>query len=166
MIYGNATGGFGFPKTYILTDEGGNEITGVVVGKETVFDATDNDVRSGIVYASDGGVSTGTKNIPAYHTSAGKRLITAGSNFIIPLSAGDRYDYTELQVIICEYNTSLSNSFAADRVGIQNSMYTVQSNDVLASIIKNHDDKTINLGIVNNTDRKFVLRYFTYKEEY
>lgn len=39
-LYGNATGGFCNPQTYILTDENGKEITGVLVENVTVFDAT------------------------------------------------------------------------------------------------------------------------------
>ena len=166
MICGNSCGNKSPIKTLTIVDNGNNELTGVVVDSQVIFTATDNDVREGIVYAGDCGVSTGTKDIPAYHTSEGKRLINAGSNFTIPLSTGDRYDYTALQVLICEYNTSLSDSLAVDRVGIKDNIYAVQSVNVISNITKDHDDKIINLGITNNTNKKFVLRYFTYKEEY
>lgn len=46
-LYGNATGGFCNPQTYILTDGNGKEITGVLVENVTVFDATTDDVRLG-----------------------------------------------------------------------------------------------------------------------
>lgn len=59
-LYGNVCGGFGNPKTYVLTDENGKEITGVLVDNLTVFTATPEDVRSGKVFAGDEGVKTGT----------------------------------------------------------------------------------------------------------
>jgi hypothetical protein len=162
-ILGNATGGFGFPKTYILTDEHGNELTGVYVESETVFTATDNDVREGMVYASDSGVSVGQKNIPPYHTTTGKRLIKAGADFTIVLN---NYDYTELQAMICNYGTSLVNSCSVDRVGINDNVYPVESTEVLSTITKDSSTRSINFGITNNTENKFVIRYITYKEIY
>ena len=61
MICGNMVGSYSqIGKTFTLVDEDGNEIVGVVVDKETIFTATDNDVRQGKVYASNDGVSVGT----------------------------------------------------------------------------------------------------------
>lgn len=62
-LYGNVCGGFGNPKTYVLTDENGKEITGVLVDNLTVFTATPEDVRSGKVFAGDEGVKTGTNTL-------------------------------------------------------------------------------------------------------
>lgn len=64
MICGNMVGSYSqIGKTFTLVDENGNEIIGVVVDKETVFTATDNDVRQGKVYASNDGVSVGTLTV-------------------------------------------------------------------------------------------------------
>ena len=64
MISGNMVGSYSaIGKTFILVDENGNEVTGVVVDKETVFTATDGDVRAGKVYASDDGISVGTLQV-------------------------------------------------------------------------------------------------------
>lgn len=64
MISGNMVGAYSsLGKTFILQDEDGNEITGVVVDSEVVFTATDSDVRAGKVYASNDGVSIGTLDI-------------------------------------------------------------------------------------------------------
>jgi hypothetical protein len=150
-------------KTFIIEDEHGNQLTGVVTEQEQIFTATDNDVREGMVYAGDAGVSTGSKNIPAYHTTTGQRLIKAGDDFTILL---DNYDYTELQVMICNYNTSLTNSFSVDRVGIEENIYPVGSTEILSTITKDDSTGSVNLGITNNTEDKFVIRYFTYKEIY
>lgn len=164
--WGNATGGFGFPKTYIITDSDGNEFTGVYVESETIFTATDNDVRKGRVYASDNGVSTGTKDIPAYHTFEGYRVVTNGSVLSIPNLAPeiDSYDYTKLQALVCVFNTNITDSVSTEKVVINGNVYNVQSIDAISSIIKNHEEKKINLGITNESGNVWVLRYFMYKE--
>ena len=61
MIYGNVVGGGGgFGKTFIIEDENGKQLTGVVVENVTLFTAVDDDVKAGKVYASNNGVSVGT----------------------------------------------------------------------------------------------------------
>lgn len=59
-LYGNATGGFGMPKTFVLVDENGNELTGIVVGEEVIFTATASDIVAGKTAATAEGVVTGT----------------------------------------------------------------------------------------------------------
>ena len=64
MISGNMVGSYSsLGKTFILQDEDGNEIAGVVVDSEVIFTATDSDVRAGKVYASNDGVSIGTLEV-------------------------------------------------------------------------------------------------------
>ena len=64
MISGNMVGSYSsLGKTFIIQDEDGNEITGVVVDSEVIFTATDSDVRAGKVYASNDGVSVGTLDV-------------------------------------------------------------------------------------------------------
>ena len=64
MISGNMVGSYSsLGKTFIIQDEDGNEITGVVVDSEVIFTATDSDVRAGKVYASNDGVSIGTLEV-------------------------------------------------------------------------------------------------------
>ena len=162
-ILGNATGGFGFPKTYIITDNNGNELTGVYVESETVFTATDNDVREGMVYASDGGVSIGKKNIPVYQTLEGVTVILAGRN--VSLTNIIDCDYTKLQVIICVFNSSFSNSVAAEFVVINDKVYRVNSAEPIADVTIDVENNTINFGFANEGDKPYVLRYFSYKEE-
>lgn len=166
MINGNMVGGTAPIKTVKIVDENGNEILGVVTESEVVFTATDNDVREGMVYASNDGVSTGTNNIPAYHTNEGKKIVMPNTTFSISLPVEDAYDFTALQILICAYNTSITNSVAADRIGINESLYPVQSTELLSTITKNTENKTIDLGIINDTKNKFVIRFFTYKECY
>lgn len=163
-LYGNAAGGFGMPKTFILTDSDGNELTGVVVGEETVFDATINDVREGKIFAGDEGVKTGTKIIPYYNTSEGYKIVESGSEFTLELPASDLYDYTKLQCIICPYDSSINNSVSAEKVVIENNVYESNSTTSISTVVKDSVNKTINFGITNDTSILYVIRYFTYKE--
>lgn len=161
-IYGNAVGGSsGFGKTFILEDEAGAQFMAVCVGEETVFTATDNDVREGLVYASDKGVSTGTKIIPVYYARCGKKFVLAGNEatMVIP-----EYNYDNLIVTISTYNTSLSQSVASTYVSIDDAMYVAGNNAKISDITINAENGQINLGVT--VDKKSVLRYFVLKEEY
>lgn len=61
MICGNLVGGItGYGKTFVLVDEKGNEITGVLVDEITIFDATADDIKLGKIAASDSGIVIGT----------------------------------------------------------------------------------------------------------
>lgn len=59
-ILGNATGGFGVPKTLVLVDENNNELTAVVTEDVVVFTATAEDIKSGKTAATEEGIVTGT----------------------------------------------------------------------------------------------------------
>lgn len=166
MISGNMVGSYSqIGKTFILTDENGVELTGVVVDQETIFTAGDNDVREGMVYASDCGVSTGTKNIPAYRTTEGYRGIPVGSAFSISLPQYNKYDYTKLQCIIAPFNTSVNNSVAVDKTVIDDYVYEVGSIEKIADVVKNHTDLSVDLNIINTSASPYIIRFFTYKEE-
>ena len=58
--------------TFLLCDEAGTEVVAVVVGEETLFTATENDIRLGAVAATDKGVTTGEKFIPSYVVTEAK----------------------------------------------------------------------------------------------
>ena len=166
MISGNMVGSYSqIGKTFVIQDEDGNELMAVVTDQEQIFTAGDNDVREGLVYASDSGVSTGTKVIPSYFTREGNRVILNNSQFIIPIV---EYDYTKLQVIICPFNTTINDSVAAEKVVINDSVYSVLSTEVVSTVTKepNGSSGVINLGITNQTGKPCLLRYFTYKEIY
>lgn len=63
MIYGNVIGGGAPLKTLKIVDDNNNEYIGIVTDSEVIFTATDEDVRSGKIYAGDDGVSTGTLEV-------------------------------------------------------------------------------------------------------
>lgn len=167
-ICGNMVGSYSqIGKTFVITDEAGNELTGVATENEVIFTATDNDVREGYVYAGDAGVSTGTKVIPSYHTHAGYKKINSGKDFKLSFyDSLDLYDFTELQIIICKYSDSLDGSVESDRVVINDKVYNVNSTNPIATVIKDNENKLIDLGITNDSDNAYVIRYFTYKEIY
>ena len=166
MIVGNMIGGCpSSPKTCTFLTSSGQEIQAVLVDSETIFTAEPNDVREGKTFASDIGMGVGTKVIPACHTVSGLKVIPANSQITITVpSELDIYDYTQLQSIICSFNSSLNNSVSAEKITIGNDVYNVRSTESIATIIKNHSTKTIDLGIVNDSGAVLVIRYFMYKE--
>ena len=61
MINGNLVGGIvGYGKTFVIVDENGNEITGVVTDEITTLTATAADIKAGKTAAVDSGIVTGT----------------------------------------------------------------------------------------------------------
>ncbi len=167
MISGNMVGSYSqMGKTFIIQDEAGNEITGVIVDQKTMFTAHDNDVREGMIYASDCGVSTGTKDIPAYRTTAGSAIIDPGANFSIQMSDYNKYDYTVFQCMISLVNfDDMNNSVNTSMIALNDGVYQVNSIEKLASVSKNTETLSIDLNITNDTENYYVIYYFTYREE-
>jgi hypothetical protein len=162
MISGNMVGMYSsIGKTFILTDENGNEVTGVCVDNPVVFTAGDNDVRENIVYAGDSGVSVGTKIIPIYHARYGEKFVLANqeATLIMP-----EYDYDSLMVTISTYSSSLSDSVVSTYLSVYDAMYVPGNNTKMSDIIIDKENQKINLGITVN--EKSVLRYFVLKEEF
>ena len=166
MISGNMVGSYSqMGKTFILVDEDGNEITGVCVDNPVVFTAGDNDVREGMVYASDCGVSEGSKVIPEYETVAGSKMVSPGSSFTILLPEKNAYDYTAFQCMISLVDMSdLNNSVNTNMVSLKNYVFEVNSTTKLSSVSVNHETQSIDLNINNNTDNYYLIHYFTYRE--
>lgn len=168
MINGNAVGGIvGYGKTFILTDENGNELTGVVVDEEVILTADPvKDIREGKVAATDAGVVTGSKNIPAYRTEQGVTVISDGDAFTLnDLTEYDMYNYTELQCIIAPLTSDAMASVASDKIVLYDNVYSTNAETSLAVVSKDFDNKLINLNIQNNSGKNYVVHYFTYKEE-
>lgn len=166
VIYGNPVGGALNAKTYELQYNGGTTpIMAVVVDEEKVFDATENDVRKGMTFASNSGVKVGTKDIPAYRTKQGVVGIEPNESFSILLKDYTQYDYTKLQCLISKFNTSIDDSVSVDRVVIGDNVYTVNSTEVLSTVTKDATTGSIKLNIINDTNNNYLLRYFTLREE-
>lgn len=165
IIVGNSVGGASPLKTLILEDPSGLEITGVVTENEQVFNATPNDVRTGCVCVTGDGIITGTKDIPAYRTRRGYRVIKNNSNFIISLPEYDAYDYTQLQCIIAPFNTNIENSVLVDKVVLNDNVFAIGSVESVSSVTKNIETKSIDFGITNTSGKDYIIYFFTYKEE-
>ena len=148
--------------TYILVDEDGNEIPAVYVDSETILTATANDIREGAVAVTDEGITTGEKVIPSYNTSEGYQAIMPGDE--LRITGVTDYEYTKLQVLVCAFNSSISDIVATEKVSINSKVYTVNSTTEIANVVIDIDDKAINLGITNNGSNSLIIRYFMYKE--
>ena len=166
MIAGNVIGVNPItPKAVVLETADGIVLRGVAVDEKTIFTATENDIREGKTAGTEQGVITGQKVIPAYHTTEGYKLVLPGKEVSL-LFANECYEYTKLQVIICPFNTTYDNSVSAEKVAINDGVYNVNSTQLLANVTLDHENKKIKLGITNDSDLRWVVRYFTYKEEY
>lgn len=163
-IYGNMIGGAGLARTYILQDSDGNEAVATYVDSETKFDATANDIRAGKIAATEIGVTIGQKEIPGYHTDQGVQIAEPGERLEI-LMYSDRCDYTKLMVIVCSYNTTVDDSVSAVMAVINDKLYSAGSTAELSDVIVDTSNKSINLGVINNTETPLVIRYMTIKEE-
>ena len=160
MIEGMEVGGEEV-NTYILVDENGVEVPAVMVDEKVTLTATTNDIRIGTTAVTEEGVVTGEKEIPAYHTSEGYRAVPKGTKFTLPLP---NYNYTKLQAIFCPFNTSMSNSVAAEKVAIENKVYSVRSATAEANVTKDATVGQIDFGITNSSNGVYLIRYFSYKE--
>lgn len=165
-IMGNVIGGNPVtPRTFMLEMEDGNKIAGVLAESTTTITADANDIREGKTALLDSGLITGKKVIPAYHTNEGAVVIPNGSSAkITVLKSMDLYDFTKLLAIVCDFNSNLSNSVASRTVVIERKVYAVLSTIPLSEVTINHDNKSIDLGVMNETGKPQILRYITYKE--
>lgn len=159
------TGGGSTDQTYILVDETGKEFTAVMVDEKTVFDATANDIRFGKVAATETGVTTGTKDIPAYYTMEGYEKIRSGKPMRINLYS-HLCEYTKLQVLVCAYGDSFNGSVSTEKVAIDGRVYAVNSTIPLAEVVVDSENQAIDLSLVNDNENAVLIRFFTYKEVY
>lgn len=153
-------------NVYILKDDYGNELVGVLSDVKPVLDATPNDIRIGVTAVTEEGITVGEKVIPGYHTTEGVKIVRPGKKFEVYLPESDQYDYTLLQCLICDFKTSFDDSVATNKVVIGDNVYEVQSTESISVVVRNHDTQSIDLGINNETNTPQLLRFFTCKEVY
>ena len=165
-IYGNMVGSSGWivGKTVEIISDDWTVLMGVVVDQEQILDAKPSDVRIGKKVVSDSGVIEGTNTI-TYRTRKMSYLIFPGEDFSIPIEDHDLYNYTKAQCIIAKFNTTILQSVEVNMIVLENNVYNVNSTQVLSSITKNTNTKSIDLNITNNTDDTYVVHLFAYKEE-
>lgn len=151
---------------YILRDDHGNELVGVLTDSKPVLNATPNDIRIGVTAVTEEGITVGEKVIPGYLAHEGVIRIRPGKRFEIRLGDLNQYDYTLLQCIICKLNTNLDDSVETEKVVILDHVYNVSSTLPTSVVTKNHENQSIDLGIYNDTQNSVVIRYVTFKEIY
>lgn len=151
-------------SAYILVDDYGNEVVATLVDDGVVLTSTPNDIRIGTTAITGDGVTEGTKEIPAYHTTEGYKLIAAGKE--CKLSGLPDYNFTKLQALFCAYNGSMNTSVSTKKVTINRSVYAVDSTEVVSVVTVDAENETIKFGITNDGSSPIVIRYFMYREEY
>lgn len=151
---------------YIIRDDAGNELVGVLTDVKPVLDATANDIRKGVTAVTEEGITEGTKIIPKNYTTYGDILVFSGDDFYIQLANKELAlaDFVKLQAIICEYTGNTKESKAAEFVVIDNAVYAVRSSAKIADVTKDIENNIINLGITNTSEKDYVMRYITCKE--
>lgn len=165
IIYGNPVGGAMNSKTFMLKVNGSDkEIAAVVVDEENVFDATENDVRKGMTFASNSGVKVGTKDIPAYETRMSHFLVKPNETCSIPLNIKDSYDYTKFQCHIVVFSSDYSESVTTKYISMNDGLFSVETSKKISNITKNSKTKSIDLNITNDSKDIYEIIYFTYKE--
>lgn len=151
--------------TFVLVDENGNEYVAAYTDSDVVITAGPNDIRKGYTAITSEGMITGEKVIPSFHTTEGYAVVPKNNEFRIPMHNG-KQDFTKLQCIICPFVGSIDTSVSAEKVVIDDNVYAVNSNEVLADVTVDSDKQSIVLGITNDSENLYLIRYFTYKEEY
>lgn len=148
--------------SYVLANANGTQkIYAQLSSKQPIsLTATENDIRLGSTAITNGGYTEGSKDIPAYHSRTGEKIILAGDEVTITLN---KYDYSQIQITLSNYNTSIDDSVEVVATSIGDSVYDAKSTTKLGDITIDAATETINLGITAGV--KSVLRYFTMKEE-
>lgn len=168
VVYGNMVGSSGsiLGKTVEILSDDGVDLMGVVVDQETVLTAKPSDVRIGKIAATESGIIEGTNTIN-YRTERGVRVIKPGESFSIYFTEDDydQYNYTQLQCMIAPFNTSISDSYAINKIVINDGVYMTESTNKISDVTKNSETKSIDLNITNDSDVNQFIYFFTYKEE-
>ena len=165
VISGNMVGTYSpVGKTFIIHDDDGNEIVGVVTENAQVFNATPADVKLGKTFAYDGGIGIGT-DTRTYRSIASSCTIFPGNPLTIPLSENDAYDYTKFQAVIVVFSSDYSNSAEIVGYTVNDSVFLVDSSTKVSSISKNAYTKSIDFNINNTSNQTYEIHYFTYREE-
>ena len=119
---------------YLFTpDDGTTTIYAQLVGQEKVdLNATPNDIRIGTKAVTNSGVVDGDKEIPAYYSSYGSKLVYEDTEVIITIP---EYDFKSLMIHIASYNTKMSDSVSINAVSVGTEMFEAKTTTKLSDII-------------------------------
>lgn len=150
--------------TFVLVDKDGNEYPAVYVDSDTIVTATPNDIRKGTTAITSEGLVVGEKEIPTYRAVEGVVSTRPGNKLSINLYS-DMCEYTTIQIMVCDFNTSTDDSVAVRKVAINDSVYNVESTEILSTLTVDSTLQSIQLGLINDTDKNAVIRYMIIKED-
>ena len=147
--------------TYCVTLDGENKAYAQLYGQEEItLTATANDIRINTSAITGNGYTEGEKEIPAYFSRYGYKIIQSGQEVII---TGHETDFKNLMITIATYDSSIDESVSVNYVSIDESVYEAKSTTKLSDIEKDLDNEQIKIGIT--VTEKSVLRYFVVREE-
>ena len=148
--------------SYVLANaDGTQKVYAQLSSKDPItLTATENDIRLGSTAITNEGYIEGAKDIPAYYSSYGEKVLQAGEEATITIH---EYDYKSLMVTIAPYNTNIDGSTAIKYVSVDNAIYEAKDTTKLGDITTDTENERINLGI--SVTEKSVLRYFVVREE-
>lgn len=148
--------------SYVLTNGDGSARAYAVKSAEEAITltATENDIRKATTAITDKGYTEGQKDIPAYHTQTGKKIVQAGATVSITL---EDYEFTHIHAMLSTFDTNIAGSVSVYANVVEGALYAANSNTKLADLTIDAETSTINLGIT--AENKSVLRYFLIREE-
>lgn len=147
--------------TYCVTLDGESKAYAQLHGEEEItLTATANDIRINTSAITDVGYTEGTKEIPSYYSSYGKKLVLADKTATI---TSHETDYSALMITIAPLSSTVDESVAINYVSVDDSVYEAVTGTKVSDITKDLDNEEINLGIT--VTEKSVLRYFVVREE-
>lgn len=148
--------------SYVLTNaDGTQKVYAQLSSKEPVtLTAKANDIRLNTSAITNDGYTEGQKDIPAYFSSYGYKIVQSGQEVTI---TSHETDYESLMVTIAPFNSSWDKSTSVQYVSAENSMYEAKSTTKISDITKDSYNEQIKLGVT--VTEKSVLRYFVVREE-
>lgn len=148
--------------SYVLANaDGSQKIYAQLSSREPIkLTAGANDIRLNTSAITNEGYTEGTKDIPAYFSGYGKKILPANTEVTI---TNHEADYKSIMITISSYNTSMSDSVNVKYSSVDNSIYETNSTNKISDITKDTSNEQIKLGIT--VTEKSVLRYFVVREE-
>lgn len=148
--------------SYVLeTADGGKAFAQLSSENPITLTASENDIRLNTSAITNKGFTEGSKDIPAYHSERGIKVIQANAKVEL---TRDTYDYTKFQATLALFNTSVADSVQVDRVTVDDSVYTANTTSKLSDLVKDHENGRIDFGI-NNGTKISLMRFFIMREE-
>lgn len=148
--------------SYVLTNaDGTQKVYAQLSSKEPVtLTAGANDIRLNTSAITNDGYTEGTKDIPAYFATYGRKFVLADNEVTL---TSPEFNYKNIMVTIAPFNSSVDESVEVNYASIDDSMYEANSTTKVSDITVDLENETIHFGIT--VSELSVLRYFVVREE-